>query len=552
MKVLKGSQDYTYFTEIFQVKSLPSIFLIDKGIVCGVFAKSDESLTPESFADKVASLVPAATITSTPVQLESEIEQPVVATAESERLPEIQPESPDTPAPADPVQAPLAEVPVTTEPTTPSTMQATTSETPPTTSTTITETPAPSTPPPASSSSAPRRLSSNARPSPSPSPNPKMSHDASALKYQESLRKQRKQDQEERKRILRLLEIDREERRRKAQQRKQQAAQQSSSDTAESSSTPPHSPISSEASQRSPVTVKKSTNKNKQYTECALLIRLFDGTALKQRFKATQTLADVRIWVDESRTDGTHPYSFFQPMVRKTYGDGEETQTLLELELAPSASLVLKPAGGQVYSAYGSGEGSAAQHSYSLLQRGAASVAGALYTFLGIGYTPPPRNEGTPVMASSDAALVREAAAAALEMRAAGASSSSSSSASALNSEGITSGHENNGSTSSIIKSGVSSPRPVLSSVSSSVSLNRHLSSGGGGGTSGGPDSYGGGLGINASAANSSSTLNNIRTIHNTRSGTHPDGDDNDDDRITYNGNQLSLEDDRDNSEEKK
>lgn len=299
------------------------------------------------------------------------------------------------------------------------------------------------------------------------------------------------------------------------------------------------------------------------------MIRLFDGTALKERFKAGQTLADVRVWVDDTRTDGSHPYSFFQPVGRKTYGDGEEQQTLIELGLAPSASLVLKPAAGSVAAAYegAAGAGAGASGPYALMQRGAASVAGAVSTFLGIGYTPPVRHERAPALTAAEVALVREAAAAAVQMRTTGSSSSSS------GSEGDTqqitapagpSAATGTG-TSSVAMSGFSTPRPGLSAVPSSVSVNRlaSASSDGGRGTT---IVGGGGLGMNVSASSSSSNLSNVRTIY-TSAGTAgagtgastgtgsaaagtAAGDDEerekDEQRITYNGNQLGLEEYRD------
>lgn len=493
---MEGSQNYTFFKQIFAVKSLPTIYVIDQGEVKGVFEKTDESLTPESFVERVAPLFDQSTESSSgsdPATLRAPVVPEVAA------VDETQSETTETPPPQTLTPQPLPTVTPETSTTVPVLHSSTPTSTPP-----VTGSPVPSL-------TSRRRPSSSAR----QSPNPALSHDASTLRYQETLRKQRKQDQEERNRVLRLLEIDREERRRRSQLSKPSPPKDKSVEESTPTSTPSGTP-------------KPVTKRNQQTEECALLIRLFDGAALKHHFKSSQTLADVRIWVDQSRTDGSHPYSFFQPMVRKTYGDGEETQSLFELDLAPSASLVLKPAAGLVYSAYG--EGGAVDHPYSMLQRGAKTVAGAVYTFLGIGYTPPPRTP--PAMSRSDQRMVRDAAVAAVQMRNS-SSSGGNSSASGVNvtennATATQTASPGSGTTSSIVRSGISSPRPMLSTVSSSVSVNRIF------------NNVGEGVYGNASASNSSSTLNNIRTIHDTTE--ENEGEE----RITYNGNQLSLEDNAD------
>lgn len=495
--------DYSFFTQIFSVKSLPSIYVIDNGIVSGVFEKTDEALTPESFVDRLSVLLENH---QPPPLSESPTADGEPAASSTIALPPPVPQVarpaavPPTPASGStssvnrystPSSAPVSEsAPESTPASTTASAPNTTSSTP--------------IPTGSSSGSGPRKASLSHK---SKSPNPGASHDASALQYQESLRRQRRKDKEERERILKLLESDREERRRLAQMRKTQE-----NSPTPSVSTPPPVPSPSKSSKKS-------------HEECALLIRLFDGAALKKKFQARDTLADVRAWVDESRTDGAHPYSFFQPMIRKTYGDGEENQTLLELDLAPSASLVLKPAKGVISAAYESG---AAMGSYAMLQRGAASVAGAVYTFLGIGYNPPPRDEEpVPEMDVADARMVREAAASAAQMRTSGLGTES---------ENENTMHASSG-TASIVRSGISSPRPALSKVSSSTSVNRLF------------DERHAGLGLNPSASSSTSNLANVRTIHSSRVARDDDNDN--EERRTYNGNQLSLEDNRDADEKK-
>lgn len=461
LRVVKGTQDYTFFSQVFKVDSLPSIYLIDKGVVRAVFEKEDASLTTHTFADRVALLMGS---NSADTNHHSEVTGTAAPEETATEETQNHSPSPEEPSPAAP-QLPTQAASDTTD------LRPRQSSTP----------------------------STHKTPTQSPSrPNPTQSHDASAKQYQETLRKQRIKEREERNRILKLLESDREERRRQA------AMRQKTPDSVSSTPTPVDSPRPGFTSQS-----KNKTNKNLK--ECALLIRLFDGTPLKHKFRADETLIDVRAWVDESRTDGTHPYSFFQPMCRKTYGDGEESNSLLELDLAPSASLVLKPATGSISSAY---EGGAAGGPYELLHKGATTIASALYTFLGIGYTPPSREEPPIARDSEEARMARLAAAAAVQSR----------TIALTDNENENTGGPSASGTSSVLKSGLSTPRPNLSTVSSSASINR--------------------LGMNASASNSSSNLHNIRTIHSSQTPTPMDDDD--EERHTYNGNQLSLEDDRD------
>lgn len=505
LHIIQGTVDYSFFTQIFSVKSLPSVYVIENGTVSGVFEKTDETLTPESFVTRLSMLLEKQQPRSLSERDTADVE-PAASSSVASPPPDSQvarpaavpptPASGSTPASTDHRSSTLISAPASEF--APGSTPASTAVSTPTTT--------PSTPIPTGSrsDSGPLKTSHSHNPK---TPNPGASHDASTLQYQESLRRQRRKDKEERERILKMLESDREERRRLAQMRKFQE-----DSPTPSVSTPP--PLTS-----------SSKSLKKSHEDCALLIRLFDGTALKKKFKAKETLADVRIWVDESRTDGAHPYSFFQPMIRKTFGDGEENQTLLELDLAPSASLVLKPAKGAISAAYESG---AALGSYVMLQRGAASVAGAVYTFLGIGYKPPQREqEPVPEMDVGDARMVREAAASAAQMRTSGLGNES---------ENDNTMHANSG-TASIVRSGISSPRPALSKVSSSTSVNRLF------------DERHAGLGSNPSASSSTSNLGNVRTIHSSRAARDDDNDN--EERRTYNGNQLSLEDNRDADEKK-
>ncbi|CAN6612577.1 UBX domain-containing protein 7 [Trichomonascus vanleenenianus] len=140
--------------------------------------------------------------------------------------------------------------------------------------------------------------------------------------YQQQLRLQKKAQDDERKRILELVRKDREEQRARNEQDRRQTA------------TPKSHP-------------KPHVD---HHNECAILIRLFDGSPLKNRFKPSDTLESVRQYVD-STTSITDPYHFAQTYPKRTFSVSEEHQTLQELGLVPSATLILKPIS-QYVSAY--------------------------------------------------------------------------------------------------------------------------------------------------------------------------------------------------------
>lgn len=218
------------------------------------------------------------------------------------------------------------------------------------------------------------------------------SHEEEAKRYQETLRKQKSKANEERKRILQLLESDKKER---------QARRALSQRTASSSNTPDEvftENSDSDNASTDPPTHDKDRNRRFSFNDskhCFLLIRMLDGTPLKHRFLASDNLAVVRKWVDENRPDaqdsnGSMPYNFFHPLSKKMFGEAEETQsTLAELDLVPSATVVLKSIKTSVTDAYGGGATGTGLNPYNIVQNGANAIINAVSTFLGIGYVPP-------------------------------------------------------------------------------------------------------------------------------------------------------------------
>jgi hypothetical protein len=149
-------------------------------------------------------------------------------------------------------------------------------------------------------------------------------------KHAAALRKKQREAREERERILKAIEDDKVAR--KAQREEAAAARRASvvSEKAESAPFAPASPLI-------PTTGKLSEH-------CALQVRLFDGSTIRTRFSSSETLKDVRKWVDDERKDGKQAYTFkvlLTPLPSKTIDVTEEDKTLQALELAPSSTLIL-------------------------------------------------------------------------------------------------------------------------------------------------------------------------------------------------------------------
>lgn len=147
----------------------------------------------------------------------------------------------------------------------------------------------------------------------------------------------------ERDRVRALVESDKAERQRKAQE--QQAARRLASSA-------PLQPASAaaedaEANARSEVAGRqRAADLEKRTTRagCALQVRLLDGSTIRRRFEARDTLRGaVREWIDSDRGGGGGAYGFKLVLTPQSRGltAEEEGRMLKELGLVPSASLVL-------------------------------------------------------------------------------------------------------------------------------------------------------------------------------------------------------------------
>ena len=192
---------------------------------------------------------------------------------------------------------------------------------------------------------------------------------------------QRKRQQEakvERERIVRQIEHDKAERKEREERRKAIAR-------AETGGTDGAAGLVDQQ-----LASESKFPKSAKSTECAIQIRLFDGSTIRSRFAPDCSLrGDVRPWIDREKSDDI-PYMFKQvltPMPNRTLSISEEEESLQSLGLSPNATLVISPV--QSYTAaYNGGQGfvsRGATAGYNVISAGADLVTGALGTFLGLG-----------------------------------------------------------------------------------------------------------------------------------------------------------------------
>ncbi|CAK3792073.1 ubx domain-containing [Lecanosticta acicola] len=123
---------------------------------------------------------------------------------------------------------------------------------------------------------------------------------------------------------------------------------------------------------------------------CSLQVRLFDGSSIKGRFEPSATLAtNVRDWIKETTIESgvkeaaDVPFTFKQilaPQPSRSIEISEEHQTVSELGLTPTATLVLVPISGytEAYSGSGRGYMSSALHTAYGIASTASSIASSL------------------------------------------------------------------------------------------------------------------------------------------------------------------------------
>jgi len=92
--------------------------------------------------------------------------------------------------------------------------------------------------------------------------------------------------------------------------------------------------------------MKQKPKSSSNSDEIIISVRYLDGSLLRQEFKRTQRLSDIRKWVDDTTKDKGifKPYNLETKYPEHQFTFGEETKTLVELNLDDTDLLVCKPA----------------------------------------------------------------------------------------------------------------------------------------------------------------------------------------------------------------
>ncbi|KAK1826708.1 UBX domain-containing protein 4 [Podospora conica] len=163
-------------------------------------------------------------------------------------------------------------------------------------------------------------------------------------KHAETLKKKQREAREERQRVLKAIEDDKAARKaRQAEQAALRRAAEATTGEAEAKGVP-----FAPASQLYPSTGRIHEN-------CALQVRLLDGSTIRSRFSSRDTLKDVRQWVDDTAQLGKTAYTFkvlMTPLPSVKLDVTEEDKQLQELGLTPSATLILLPVRRRFAAAY--------------------------------------------------------------------------------------------------------------------------------------------------------------------------------------------------------
>ncbi|CEP12960.1 hypothetical protein [Parasitella parasitica] len=168
----------------------------------------------------------------------------------------------------------------------------------------------------------------------------KMLQDAQQLRidkenkvYYEKIRKERQEDEAHRKRVREQIARDRAE---KIAQRNAEKQRQSS-----------ESPIiTQQAATAAAENSSSSSLKSKSHMYSNLNIRQLDGSNIRHQFEAICTLSQVRDWIKENRTESAKkPYKLSSQFPTRLFTDTDNDTTLKDLNLCPSATIIMKPLG---------------------------------------------------------------------------------------------------------------------------------------------------------------------------------------------------------------
>jgi hypothetical protein len=208
----------------------------------------------------------------------------------------------------------------------------------------------------------------------------------------DALRKKKREEAEELARVKARIEADRAERKAQAEARKVERERERNTEA------------QIETQQRT-----TTSSRGSQAKTVNLQVRLFDGRTIRSTFPRTATLQDaVRKWVDEEfgklaaddpniNNKKLPPYFFrhiLAPQPSRELSAGDESQSLGDIDLAPSATLVLVPVKGYT-EAYSESEGGVVSTAtglvggaFGFLSSTVGYVGSTLSSVIGYGSTP--------------------------------------------------------------------------------------------------------------------------------------------------------------------
>ncbi|XP_078084174.1 UBX domain-containing protein 4 [Mustelus asterias] len=167
----------------------------------------------------------------------------------------------------------------------------------------------------------------------------------------------RKQEEDRTKRMLEERSRDKEEERLARERIRQQIALDRAERAARYAKTKEEAQAAKRASELQRRVNEESKNKEERSKMCRIQFRLPDGSSFTNQFSADATLAEARQFA-ESQVGGI--YGHFELAItfpRKQFTKDDYSKTLTELELVPSASIILIPGGRSSSSMVRSSEG---------------------------------------------------------------------------------------------------------------------------------------------------------------------------------------------------
>ncbi|KLU83255.1 hypothetical protein MAPG_02320 [Magnaporthiopsis poae ATCC 64411] len=173
---------------------------------------------------------------------------------------------------------------------------------------------------------------------------------ADVAKASDDYKRRKLEAQQARRRILEQIEHDKAARREREEQRKLARLAAAAGDDEGQNTTASSRPAETAQPSTGPISSASAAAASRQSKTCALQVRDFDGSTIRTRLASSGTLRkEVREWVDASRVAAGQtkdPYLFkvvLTPLPNRTIEETEEDQSLADLGLAPSSTLILAP-----------------------------------------------------------------------------------------------------------------------------------------------------------------------------------------------------------------